>query len=454
MANNQIALLAQTPVFDTPFESQGKALQIRNLMNQGEVQNMDMQQRRQAIADDGAARDVYRNVEDPADQIKALYKVNPKAAQSAEKSQLDARKTRADIGKTEADTKKTMQEAIGHQFEIAGQLAGAWASDPGITKQKIQSGLAAALHSGVISPEIAQAKMSELQGVGEDSRSLNAWSTTVLQQVMKAKDQIALSTPDANAKLVAQTAVRGQDTTANTAMRGQDIGASTAAAGQSITATGQALTDARGRDANALAAERLAFDKSPQKLANKPMSATMQKELFEADDTVQASKNVIATLTAAKELNQKAYSGYGAKTRAMIRSNLPGQSESADATVNLDNMMTSQALDSLKAVFGGMPTEGERKILLEIQASADKTPKQREEIMDRAIAAAGTRQRFNESKALSLRDGSYNKTGPEVANAAPQQKAPTASGGQKDGATGVSKSGKPIVLRNGQWEYQ
>ena len=40
MANNQIALLAQAPVFDTPLESQGKAMQIRNLMNQGEVQGM------------------------------------------------------------------------------------------------------------------------------------------------------------------------------------------------------------------------------------------------------------------------------------------------------------------------------------------------------------------------------------------------------------------------------
>jgi len=29
-----------------------------------------------------------------------------------------------------------------------------------------------------------------------------------------------------------------------------------------------------------------------------------------------------------------------------------------------------------------------------------------------------------------------------------------ASGGTKEGATSVSKSGKPMVFKNGQWEYK
>jgi hypothetical protein len=141
------------------------------------------------------------------------------------------------------------------------------------------------------------------------------------------------------------------------------------------------------------------------------MSPTMQKEVFEADDTVQSGKAVINILNQAKKINEKAYSGYGAKTRAVVRSNLPGESEAADATINLDNMMTGQALESLKLVFGGMPTEGERKILLEMQASADKTPGQRKDIIDRAIRAAETRVAFNEKKAKALRDGTYMTQG-------------------------------------------
>lgn len=138
-----------------------------------------------------------------------------------------------------------------------------------------------------------------------------------------------------------------------------------------------------------------------------PLSATAQKELFEAEDIATSSENVISLLEEAKKLNSKAYSGYGAKTRAVVRSNIPGESEAADATIALDNLMTGQALESLKSTFGGMPTEGERKILLEIQASAEKTPKQRLEIMERAQKAAQNRMIANRKKAEKLRSGEY-----------------------------------------------
>lgn len=141
-----------------------------------------------------------------------------------------------------------------------------------------------------------------------------------------------------------------------------------------------------------------------------PMSATLQKELIESDDQAQAGKAIISTLQNALKINKDAYSGYGAKTRAMLASNLiPGDTPGADTTIDLDNMMTGQALESLKTTFGGMPTEGERKILLDMQASADKTPAQRESIMKRAIEAADRRQKFAEKKASAIRSGEYLK---------------------------------------------
>ncbi len=136
------------------------------------------------------------------------------------------------------------------------------------------------------------------------------------------------------------------------------------------------------------------------------MSATAQKELFEAEDGRAAAENVIGMLGQAKELNNKAYSGVGANLRAKVVSNLGG-SKAADATVDLDNIMTVQALESLKATFGAAPTEGERKILMDIQASADKTPAQREAILDRAVGMAQKRLKFNSDKARSLRQGNY-----------------------------------------------
>ena len=146
---------------------------------------------------------------------------------------------------------------------------------------------------------------------------------------------------------------------------------------------------------------------SPSK-SQGPMSATMQKELLESDDTVQSANNVVRTLEAAKKINNQAYSGYFAKGRATFASNvIPGATPGADATIEIDNMMTGQGLEQMKSIFGAAPTEGERKILLEMQASADKTPKQREAIIDRAIAAAKRRAEYAASKAKSIRDGSY-----------------------------------------------
>jgi hypothetical protein len=198
------------------------------------------------------------------------------------------------------------------------------------------------------------------------------------------------------------------------------------------TATPDAImTDKRTREENALnrgvtmrgqnmtAATAQAKSTAPQKTA---LSASAQKELFEADELAKSSENAIGMLTQALELNKKAYSGIGAKPLAVVRSNLPGfgESEAANSTIDLDNLMTGQALESLKATFGGMPTEGERKILLDIQASADKTPAQRKIIIDRAIEMANKRMKFNKSKADALRKGTYFTDG-VVEQAAPQQ---------------------------------
>jgi len=141
------------------------------------------------------------------------------------------------------------------------------------------------------------------------------------------------------------------------------------------------------------------------------LSPIAQKEMFEADDAVQAGNSAINSLNQALKLNKEAYSGYGAGVRAKVASNLPGTYKGADATVAMDNIIQDQALASMKSIFGGNPTEGERAILLELQASSSKTPEQREAILNRAIASANNRINFNQQKAESLRGGTYMKPG-------------------------------------------
>ena len=157
------------------------------------------------------------------------------------------------------------------------------------------------------------------------------------------------------------------------------------------------------------------------------MSVTLQKELLESDDLSQSAATIVKTLESAILKNNKAYSGYAAKARATLASNLGG-SAAADATIDIDNMMTGQALESLKTIFGAAPTEGERKILMDMQASVDKTPAQRLVIMERAIEATKKRGAYAVNKAKAIRDGSYLTDGvPQSAVPADTKPKPTVS---------------------------
>lgn len=139
------------------------------------------------------------------------------------------------------------------------------------------------------------------------------------------------------------------------------------------------------------------------------MNATTQKELFEADEGIQAGQAVSQALDRALELNSTAWDGPAADIGTQAGA-LFGDRNSAD-TQELKNLVTAQALDQLKATFGSMPTEGERKILLEIQGSVTQPREVRKRIFERAKAAVERRVRFNEQKAAGLRSGEYFDTG-------------------------------------------
>ncbi len=150
-----------------------------------------------------------------------------------------------------------------------------------------------------------------------------------------------------------------------------------------------------------------------------PLTATDKKFIDEADDAVFTSRNVISALNTAKGLSKDANSGYFASTRATLGNNLPdslvpdfiSSPKSSEATTNYDNVVLGQTLGQLKTIFGAAPTEGERKILLDLQASADKPDKIRQEILDRAIVLAQRKLDYNQQRAAALRGGSFYKPG-------------------------------------------
>lgn len=153
----------------------------------------------------------------------------------------------------------------------------------------------------------------------------------------------------------------------------------------------------------------LDFQKAKSSAGRAEMNPTVQKELFEADDASKAGDYVLSALDEAISLNDKAYDGPMADVRGDATS-LWGD-ESGVATARMKNVTTELALSQLKTIFGSMPTEGERKILLELQGSVNQAKPVRAAILKRAREMAERRIMDNKAKADALRSGSYFEEG-------------------------------------------
>jgi len=145
-----------------------------------------------------------------------------------------------------------------------------------------------------------------------------------------------------------------------------------------------------------------------------PLSASDKKAILEADEAVATNSAVIGNLKQAMDLSKKAYGGplapYLGRAGSWVGT------EAGKATVEYDNLVTANALTQLKSIFGAAPTEGERKILLDIQGSSSQPQAVRDAILQRASEAATRRLEMNKQRASEMRGGTYFKAdgGPEA----------------------------------------
>jgi hypothetical protein len=140
------------------------------------------------------------------------------------------------------------------------------------------------------------------------------------------------------------------------------------------------------------------------------LTSVDKNAILEADDQVQAGTNVIDMLNRALAINEKAGSGALAGMQAFLARNDPTgffDDERGAATTEFNNIVLNQALSSMKSIFGGNPTEGERAVLVQLQGAADKSPVERKAIIERGIELAKRRVAFNKERAEEIRGGSY-----------------------------------------------
>lgn len=163
--------------------------------------------------------------------------------------------------------------------------------------------------------------------------------------------------------------------------------------------------------------------------ADRDMSPTEKKAIQDADTQVLSAQSTIDALTEAKKLSSKAYGGPWAGKLATIVNSTVG-SDAAQATQDLDNLLTTNALGQLKGTFGGNPTEGERAILLETQGSSGKPDALRQKIYDRGIRLAQLRLQQAQERAAQIREGTYFRSGGGPSAAGGSTPRQDASGGQ------------------------
>ncbi len=160
------------------------------------------------------------------------------------------------------------------------------------------------------------------------------------------------------------------------------------------------------------------------------LNPTQAKELQEADDFILQTQGALDQLKRARQLNVQSYDGWLASQRADAYANLSNpeptdpvareKRQRAANTLLLENVVTNQALQSLRSIFGGNPTEGERKILLSVAGSVNQPRDVREQIFAEAQRLAEQRLAVNRQKAAGIRQGTYYKPGGQPDALAPR----------------------------------
>jgi hypothetical protein len=165
------------------------------------------------------------------------------------------------------------------------------------------------------------------------------------------------------------------------------------------------------------------------------LSAAEIKIKDELQDKVEAGKEVVSAFGQALKLNDTAYEGRTAGVRESIGSVIPGvrQSEAQTATADLENIVLGTALTQLKAIFGAAPTEGERKILIDVQGSINKPAATRKAIWERAQKAAARRVTENQKRLTEISSGAYARQAVSGENDGGEEKADGGRVGFSDG---------------------
>ncbi|GJC30260.1 hypothetical protein KAM398_02390 [Acinetobacter sp. KAM398] len=364
-------------------------------------------------------------------QLKADQLASAKAAADQLKFNADLGKTYAEIGKIGSESGKigaetgkiTTETGITRQNNVGSIWSAFLTGGPNAAKAQLES----MKNNGVISPENYQAELDALTNMPTNAAEAQQYALGRFKGLQDPKYSLTTADNVLDNQTSANNNIRTTQASIYSTDKDYQLGQQELQVKQALEqqkinieqnqgevvagADGMGYIFYKNRPAGSRYEPLLGQDgkhaKAPAANSGKGgMSATAQKELFEVTDSISAAQNGIENLRAALNYSKTAYDGFGATQRAAVAGNLT-DSEAATATAMLNNIVTGNALEMLKATFGGAPTEGERAILLQLQGSANLPRAQREAIYNRAIQMAERRLQSNQAKAEGIRNGSY-----------------------------------------------
>ncbi len=169
----------------------------------------------------------------------------------------------------------------------------------------------------------------------------------------------------------------------------------------------------------------------------------------ETEDRLRAATVARSGLEEALRLSSSAAAGPLAETRGYLFGVTGASPQTAVDTAQFSSIMTEQALSMLRSTFGGSPTEGERKILLDMQASATMSRVAREALIKRALETLATREAMDRTRLQEVVSGNYGRVQPGARDAQqPQQNVPVPVQTPEEAAR--LPRGTPILLPDGR----
>ena len=172
------------------------------------------------------------------------------------------------------------------------------------------------------------------------------------------------------------------------------------------TVTGMARQD----EAAKLQREKFEAAKEKEKKAEATLTPKEVDMKADSENVLAQTDQAISMLQRAYDLNPNTFdTSVGDVVSRKILENTKSNDPKVIATREMENLLSRGALEKLKATFGAAPTEGERKILLDLEGIGAKSRAERDRIMLASFDALRQRREREAQKLKDITSGKYRE---------------------------------------------